>query len=436
MRLTYYANACCLMEVDGFAVLTDPWLVDGAFEGSWCHFPPLGVKPQDLAGVDALFVSHVHPDHCCPVTLAHFPRDIPILVLDAGPNFLHRVLRQMGFTNLIAVKDGETAELGPFRATLYAPFTTHIFHESKVGNLIDCAAHFEAGGFSVMNFNDNTPDLDSARRLRARHGKPTVAQIAYNAAGPYPSCFQNLSGEEKLDAAERTLQRNFRHAADVARILEPQWQMPFAGAYVLGGAQWAKNACLGTAPVQRAAEEIGRQNGGVPMLTLAEGQWIDVADGRRSAAHPAYDPQVEHAYLHDVLSKRRYPHEADPSPVTATLLDGCRAAREALWARQNRFEFFPDLEVLIGVSGRWFAFNMQDEGSAVVDRPAGGGPRIEITMDARLLARIVDGRAHWNNAEVGCHVDFTREPDVYIRDFHTMMSFFTAPAVKPRAITA
>jgi hypothetical protein len=57
-------------------------------------------------------------------------------------------------------------------------------------------------------------------------------------------------------------------------------------------------------------------------------------------------------------------------------------------------------------------------------------------MDARLLARIVDGRTHWNNAEVGCHVEFVREPDVYIRDFHTMMSFFAAPVAKPRAALA
>jgi len=436
MRLTYYANACCLMESDGFRILTDPWLVDGAFEGSWCHYPPLQVSPRDLTDVDALFVSHVHPDHCCPETLAHFPRDVPVLVLDAGPNFLQRVLRQMGFTNLIAVKDGETAELGPFRATLYAPFTAHIFHESNVGNLIDCAALFEAGGFSIMNFNDNTPDLDSARRLRARHGKPTVAQIAYNPAGPYPSCFQNLSGEEKLDAAERILQRNFRHAAEIARILEPQWHMPFAGAFVLGGAHWTKNVCLGTASVQRAAEEIARQNGGVRTLTLGEGQWIDLASGHRSASDPAHDPEAEHAYLRDVLSNRPYPHEADPRPMTAALLDRCRAAREALWVRQNRFDFFPDLEVLIGVDSRWFAFHMQDENSAVVDAPTGHGPRIAVTLDERLLARIVDGRAHWNNAEVGCHIEFMREPDVYIRDFHTMMSFFAAPIAKPRTLVA
>ena len=132
--------------------------------------------------LDALFVSHVHPDHCDERTLRAFRRDIPILVLDHGPNFLHRVLSGMGFTNLIPVRDGETAMCGPIRATLYAPFTGHVFHESLLGNLIDCAALFEHGGVSVFNFNDNTPDLASAERLFDRHGPVTVAQLAYNAA--------------------------------------------------------------------------------------------------------------------------------------------------------------------------------------------------------------------------------------------------------------
>ena len=99
-------------------------------------------------------------------------------MLDHPPNFLHRVLREMGFTNLVAIGDGAAAQLGPFRTTLYAPFTTHLFHESTIGNLIDSAAVFEQGGRSVFNFNDNTPDVASALRLKARHGRPTVAQIA------------------------------------------------------------------------------------------------------------------------------------------------------------------------------------------------------------------------------------------------------------------
>jgi UDP-MurNAc hydroxylase len=48
-------------------------------------------------------------------------------------------------------------------------------------------------------------------------------------------------------------------------------------------------------------------------------------------------------------------------------------------------------------------------------------------MDYRLLKRIVNRQAHWNNAEIGCHVDFIRTPNTYLPDVHTMLSFFCLP---------
>jgi UDP-MurNAc hydroxylase len=400
--------------------------VDGAFEGAWCHYPPLKTRPEDLRGVDALFISHVHPDHCDPETLKVFPRNIPIAVLEHPPNFLHRVLREMGFTNLVAIADAAQARLGPFDVTLYAPFSTHLFHESKIGNLIDCAAVFANGGLSVFNFNDNTPDVASALKLRERHGRPTVAQIAYNAAGPFPSCFDNMSADQKLAASERTLQRNFDHAAALGAALQPHWHMPFAGAFVLGGAQWRKNVCLGTTTLDRAAKELARRNPDIPVLLLSEGQSLDLATGARSAPYQPIDPDAERAYIAGRLATKPYPHEADAAPDHAALLAGCRAAREKLWARQARFDFFPDLTVAMAVGSEFFTFNLREPGAEVTQAPVGGAARIEVRMDERLLQRIVAGRAHWNNVEGGCHIDFIREPDVYVRDFHTMMSFFAA----------
>ena len=434
MRLTYYANACCLMEAAGFQILTDPWLTNGAFEGSWCHYPPLKVRPAELAGVDALYISHIHPDHCDPTTLAAFARDIPIVVLDHAPNYLHRVLAGMGFTNLIAIKDGETGAVGPFAVTVYAPYTTHVFHDSSLGNLIDSSALFECDGQSVLNFNDNTPDLESARRLRARHGPVTVAQIAYNAAGPYPSCFDNLRPPQKLAMGERVLARNFDHAAALARILEPRWHMPFAGAFVLGGAQWRKNFCLGTTSADVAAAGLSVRNPDTPVLLLNEGQAIDLGSGVRDGGD--YRPLnriSELRYIEDVLAKIPYPHEEDAEPNAAHLLTLCASARGQLWKKQQAFEVFPDLSVALKVAGGYFAFDLRAaEARAQADPPP--EPRIVISMDPRLLQRILVGTAHWNNAEGGCHIDFVREPDVYVRDFHTLMSFFAADAAARAAV--
>ena len=51
------------------SILCDPWLVDGEFYGSWCIFPSLTIKPEDFDNVDAIYISHIHPDHFSVKTL-------------------------------------------------------------------------------------------------------------------------------------------------------------------------------------------------------------------------------------------------------------------------------------------------------------------------------------------------------------------------------
>ena len=45
-------------------------------------------------------------------------------------------------------------------------------------------------------------------------------------------------------------------------------------------------------------------------------------------------------------------------------------------------------------------------------------------LDERLLNRILDRKSHWNNAEIGCHIEIDRKPNIYEIDSHTMMQFF------------
>ena len=50
-------------------------------------------------------------------------------------------------------------------------------------------------------------------------------------------------------------------------------------------------------------------------------------------------------------------------------------------------------------------------------------PRLACTLDLRLLRRILDRVSHWNNAEIGCHVQFNRVPNEYQPDLHTALQF-------------
>jgi hypothetical protein len=48
-------------------------------------------------------------------------------------------------------------------------------------------------------------------------------------------------------------------------------------------------------------------------------------------------------------------------------------------------------------------------------------------MPDELLSDILNRKAHWNNAEIGCLITFDRRPNVYMPDVHTLMSFFHLP---------
>jgi UDP-MurNAc hydroxylase len=45
MQVTYLSSAAIYIEAEGVDVLCDPWLVDGAYYGSWCHYPEPAMGP-------------------------------------------------------------------------------------------------------------------------------------------------------------------------------------------------------------------------------------------------------------------------------------------------------------------------------------------------------------------------------------------------------
>ena len=131
MKVKFISNACCVVETnEGTQILTDPWIENGVFEGSWCHFHKLKTSINDLQNIDAIYVSHIHPDHYDD-RFFNFPKDIPIIVLDHGLNFLHRKLLDGGYKNLIKIKNKETIKFKDLELTLFAPFVKHNFFEDN-----------------------------------------------------------------------------------------------------------------------------------------------------------------------------------------------------------------------------------------------------------------------------------------------------------------
>ena len=419
LSFEFIGNACGIFTgKEGTRVLCDPWIENGVFDGSWYHYPPLKTTPSDVHEVDAIYISHLHPDHF-DERYFDFRRDIPIIVLEHGYNFLKKKLMQMGYSNLILIKDGETKIFNEFSITLFAPFSLNNFHETTIGNLIDSAMVIECDGIKAFNANDNTPTPEVSSTLRQRFGCIDLAMINYNAAGPYPASFVNLSEKEKVHEHTRIIARNILYMHNIVEALQPRMVLPFAGAYILGGHLSYLNDYLGTTTWDVCAAELNKIGLTVTKtICLRENDILDIGSGEPNRPYVALDMEHLRNYI-TKIAKDKYPYEKDEEPDIRQLKTDLELASNRMQKRMAQ----------IGISSKsYISIALNDMLVQIYpvfkeDRSVFQAPRLDCVLDLRLLRRILDRTSHWNNAEIGCHIEFKRDPNNYEPDLHTALQF-------------
>jgi L-ascorbate metabolism protein UlaG (beta-lactamase superfamily) len=103
--LVYVGHATLLLELAGARLLTDPLL--GA--GIW-HVRRQVPRPrlEELAGLDAVLISHAHRDHLDIASLRRVARGCPVI----APRGCARLLRRAGAKELVTVRCGDRVRVG------------------------------------------------------------------------------------------------------------------------------------------------------------------------------------------------------------------------------------------------------------------------------------------------------------------------------------
>ncbi|WP_238422891.1 MBL fold metallo-hydrolase [Gordonia sp. 'Campus'] len=102
MQITHFGHSCLLVEIDGTKVLFDPGNFSHGFEG--------------LSGLDAILITHQHPDHCDVAKLPDLVAANPDAILYADPQTTGQLNGDDVAGRWTAARSGDQIEIGALTA--------------------------------------------------------------------------------------------------------------------------------------------------------------------------------------------------------------------------------------------------------------------------------------------------------------------------------
>jgi len=412
------------------SILCDPWFTDTAYFGSWCHYPPITFKPSEFNFVDYIYISHIHPDHFDIQTLEQIDHQIPILILERKNKFLKTAIQKIGF-KVIEVPHNQ-------KVYLNSNITVEILHAGFCdpelcgkltacdvmvrGEIIDSMAVFSNGKQTVVNTNDCPYYIaaSSAKIIKKQYGDIDCLLVGYASAGPYPQCFDNLTTEKKKMKARHKKNDFITMMIRYLDIFKPTYWIPFAGRYTLSGKLSHLNDLRGVPELEYldyTFKEPSIYHDGLRLMNT--GCTLDLDTGKQDILFTPDDQVEKKRYIKDVLNKRIFDYENDPE-VTELEIDKLMIGAYSRFEQKRRELQYTSERIIYFKNDHDYNFiTLNGQGWGIqISKPEDNYLIIE--LDSKLLARLLKGPkyAHWNNAEVGSHLKFHRNPDTYERALH------------------
>ena len=336
MKVKYIKSACVVVESNGVKVLTDPWLVDGEYYGSWCHYPPLEIDKEYFDNIDYIYISHIHPDHFSKKTFEILNKTIPVLIHQYSSPFLKMNIERLGFKVIelphnqkTELKNGVTIDIlaaDNCNPELCAKFMGCGIVETKFKSTqIDSLSVISDGNNSVLNVNDCPFELakESIEVVLKKYNKIDFLLVGYGGAGPYPQCFV-LSDDEREKAEESKKLQFLLQGEKYISLVNPDFYMPFAGTYTLSGGLSNLQNKRGVPELEEAIEHFNNSRlinqSKSKSVVLNTYDYFDLETKRPSKKYIPVKKDEKEQYIKDVLSKRKLDYEFDEEPLKEEIL--------------------------------------------------------------------------------------------------------------------
>lgn len=436
MIVTHLQSSTQIVEMGEIRVLTDPWLTEGEYYGSWYHYPPFAESELSLLQYDYIYVSHIHPDHLSEATLNKLPYKKPILIHKYSSPFLKRKLELLGFevielNNTTPYKFKNGSQLTIYAADNCNPELCSKFlgcgHiETKFGSTqIDSLALFSHEGKHLLNLNDCPYELASHTILKNGLDQLDIdlLMVGYAGAGPYPQCFQFDSIELKDNAVKAKQIQFLQQALNFIELVKPKAFAPFAGTYVLGSRYAHMNEYRGVPSLEDAtcyleANTPSNSKG----LLLNQHDKYDLTIQQLIKSTKAV-PTLKQYMNHIIKQPLAYDNDVwDDNELEDLMLNSYLRFK----SKADEINYSSTTYLVIESEKVCFTMSLDKKPTQTFKGSQVPQPYVRLTVEHNLLHRLLRGPkyAHWNNAEIGSHIQYERKPNTFERALYHCLCFF------------
>lgn len=441
-RLKLFRSSTVGIISENFKLLCDPWLVDGEYYGSWSHYPPYNLDENidEINSYDAIYISHIHPDHCSEKTLKKISKDIPIYILSYHSKFLKFKLEKLGF-NVNEIHNFESKSLSRnFKIKIISadncdPELCYKFNgcanilEKNETQQIDSLALIEVDNIKILNLNDCPYDLAKSTFGKIlKNSEIDLLMLGYGGAGPYPQCFQNLSHDEKITEADSKRDSFLNNASKFINDLNPKYFLPFAGTYFLTGRLSSLHDLRGVPSIDYASDYLQKKIiTKSKCIKLNVDDYLNLNNFKTSKEYTPYDEKEVQEYMNTVLSKKKLSYELDDEVNNDEIFSLVKKAHLRYVKKIKELNIKLESNILIKVFKKYIFINNKENKVSLIDQDEirSMNNYVIYDLDVKLLKRILMGPkyAHWNNAEIGSHINFFRKPNVFDRKIYNSICY-------------
>ena len=443
MKITYHNSATVLIKDENTKILIDPWLRNGEYFGSWGIYPPYDFKPEEFNDTDYIYISHIHPDHCSPKTLSKLNKKIPVLIHNFPEKYLKKNIEKLGF-DVIELENNKRTEL---KNNLFINIISADNCNPEIcGKLFGCAFSGSGDGTAqidtmavidnkkqvIVNTNDCPIEIaeKTARTISKEYEKIDLLLVGYAGASSYPQCFNFSEKERRIEANKKSVKR-LHGAINYVQIFNPRYFMPFAGRYTLSGKNYLLNKKRGEPDLDYAVEYLTKnvdQNKS-KCIVLNSKESFDITSGNSTKKYEKINQKEKEKFTKKILSKIKFSYENQPMPNVDSLIKLLPSSYERFNDLRKRISYITEAKIILKLNQNKFAVvSCNDKGYEITtpEKIKKIKKFISINVDNRLLYWLLQGpkKAHWNNADIGSHIQYRRIPNIYEMGLLHCLNYF------------